>query len=116
MNVNPGINLLSDSLYGTPILAGGDFEMGENLGNYGGNIGGGQQVDPNMDPDLAMVRNNEKYVYRFKYNELPLLEILRLKIDYRTKLTLNILGAKNFFGRRQRTPKKTERRRRCTLK
>lgn len=47
--MNPGIGLLSDSLYGTAILGGG----AENPGviNQGGDLG---QVDPNLDPELAM--------------------------------------------------------------
>lgn len=54
--VNPGINLLSDALYGTPILSGNEVENAGNVGGMGGfNPGsGGQQVDPNLDPELAM--------------------------------------------------------------
>ena len=50
ININPGINLLSDSLYGTPIFGGAENAAGVvNPGGVGGN-----QVDPNQDPELAM--------------------------------------------------------------
>lgn len=50
--------------------------MGENAGNYGGNMGGGQEIDPNMDPDLAMVKIKNKYHFsqsnelNYNYNEI----------------------------------------------
>lgn len=48
ININPGINLLSDSLYGTPIFGGSEAAGGVI------NQGGSNQVDPNLDPELAM--------------------------------------------------------------
>jgi len=49
ININPGINLLSDSLYGTPIFGGA-----ENVGGVINPGSGPNQVDPNLDPELAM--------------------------------------------------------------
>ena len=48
ININPGINLLSDSLYGTPIFGGVENAGVINPGS------GPNQVDPNLDPELAM--------------------------------------------------------------
>ena len=49
ISINPGLNLLSDSLYGTPIFGGG-----EAAGAGVMNEGGPNQIDPNLDPELAM--------------------------------------------------------------
>jgi hypothetical protein len=68
LSVSPGLRLLSDMIVSSPILAGEDayggqggaFESGPGEGGSGG--GGGSNfefgVDPDMDPELAMVRRS----------------------------------------------------------
>jgi hypothetical protein len=59
LNLSSGsVSIISDALLTSPILmngGGGDLGGG-NMGAAG--VGGGAQVDPNLDPELAMVLFN----------------------------------------------------------
>ncbi|EMF17744.1 26S proteasome non-ATPase regulatory subunit 4 [Sphaerulina musiva SO2202] len=57
--VPPGPNLLSDTIVASPLLAGEGGGAAANAGGAGGDAGGGNDyefgVDPNLDPELALV-------------------------------------------------------------
>lgn len=57
--VPPGPNLLSDTIVASPLLAGEGGGGAANAGGAGGDAGGGNDyefgVDPNLDPELALV-------------------------------------------------------------
>ncbi len=61
MTVPTGTHLLSDAIVSSPILAGedgipGGFGGGEEAGGGGGGDHNEFGVDPNLDPELALVR------------------------------------------------------------